>query len=95
MLYGIDSGIVSTVITQPTFLEYFAPFHRELTVLRDVTVEYLGMCACSNPAQQQVSRVRWSAHLEPVRCSASSLQDGVPISWVSIVACSLYGSNNS
>ncbi|KAG2421025.1 hypothetical protein HFD88_000641 [Aspergillus terreus] len=26
LLYGIDSGIVSTVITQPTFLEYFAPF---------------------------------------------------------------------
>ncbi|KAL4893683.1 general substrate transporter [Aspergillus ambiguus] len=26
LLYGIDSGIVSTVITQPTFLEYFDPF---------------------------------------------------------------------
>jgi len=26
LLYGIDSGIVSTVISQPAFLAYFAPF---------------------------------------------------------------------
>ncbi|KAL2795160.1 general substrate transporter [Aspergillus keveii] len=26
LLYGIDSGIVSTVIAQPEFLDYFAPF---------------------------------------------------------------------
>ncbi|QKX63226.1 uncharacterized protein TRUGW13939_10395 [Talaromyces rugulosus] len=26
LLYGIDSGIVSTVISQPDFLNYFAPF---------------------------------------------------------------------
>ncbi|RDW59180.1 hypothetical protein BP5796_12104 [Coleophoma crateriformis] len=26
LLYGIDSGIVSTTISQPSFLEYFAPF---------------------------------------------------------------------
>ncbi|RDW63718.1 hypothetical protein BP6252_11263 [Coleophoma cylindrospora] len=26
LLYGVDSGIVSTTISQPSFLEYFAPF---------------------------------------------------------------------
>lgn len=27
LLYGIDSGIISTTISQPTFLKYFAPFN--------------------------------------------------------------------
>jgi MFS family permease len=26
LLYGIDSGIISTTISQPTFLAHFAPF---------------------------------------------------------------------
>lgn len=26
LLYGIDSGVISTTISQPAFLEYFAPF---------------------------------------------------------------------
>jgi hypothetical protein len=30
LLYGIDSGIVSTVIAQPEFQDYFAPFTRKV-----------------------------------------------------------------
>jgi hypothetical protein len=30
LLYGIDSGIISTTISQPTYLKYFAPYTEDV-----------------------------------------------------------------